>query len=149
MSRRRSTQLAAAALLIVLLAPFVARSRKAGIPPTAANETLIIITPQNEAIRYEFGRAFREHMARQGRRVEVDWRWPGGAAEIARTLASEYAASFERHRRQDLHRRWTGEIAAGFARPAPDGAVGEVADARRAFLASNVGAGVDLLFGGG
>jgi iron(III) transport system substrate-binding protein len=149
MSRRRSTQLAAAALLVVLLLPFAARSRRSGAPTAAAGETLIIITPQNEAIRYEFGRAFREHMARKGRRVEVDWRWPGGSAEITRTLASEYAASFERHWRHDLHRTWTAEIAAGFFRPVPDGATGDVAEARRAFLASDVGAGLDLLFGGG
>ena len=116
---------------------------------TAAHETLIVITANNEAIRYEFGRAFRAHMARKGRNVEIDWRSPGGAAEIARTLASEFAASFERHWREDLHRRWTAEIAAGFSQPAPDGATGDVADARRAFLASDVGAGVDVVFGGG
>jgi len=149
MSARLSTRLAGAALLLVLLVPFAARSRKPGTPATAARETLIVITPQNEAIRYEFARAFRAHMARQGRDVEVDWRSPGGAAEIARTLASEYAAGFERHWRQDLGRRWTGEIAVGFSRPLPDDAVGAVADARRAFLASDVGAGVDVLFGGG
>ena len=103
----------------------------------------------NEAIRYEFGRAFRAHMARKGRNVEIDWRSPGGAAEIARTLASEFAASFERHWRDDLHRRWTAEIAAGFSQPAPDCATGDVADARRAFLASDAGAGVDVVFGGG
>ena len=83
----------------------VAQARHAAA--TAAHETLIVITANNEAIRYEFGRAFRAHMARKGRNVEIDWRSPGGAAEIARTLASEYAASFERHWRDDLHRRWT------------------------------------------
>jgi ABC-type Fe3+ transport system substrate-binding protein len=88
-------------------------------------------------------------MARQGRDVAVDWRSPGGAAEIARTLASEYAASFEQHWRHDLHRQWTAEIAAGFSQPLPAGAPADVADARRAFLASNVGAGVDVVFGGG
>ena len=97
MNPRVSTRLAGVALVLVLLVPFAARSRKPGTPATAARETLIVITPQNEAIRYEFGRAFRAHMARKGRDVEVDWRSPGGAAEIARTLASEYAAGFERH----------------------------------------------------
>src|SRR5439155_21840911 len=109
----------------------------------AAHETLIVITANNESIRSEFTRAFRAHMARTGRNVDVDWRSPGGAAEIARTLASEFAASFERYWREDLHRRWTAEIAAGFSQPTPDGAHGnspEVADARRAFRASDVGA---------
>jgi iron(III) transport system substrate-binding protein len=147
--RQTSTRLALAALLAVLFLPFAARSRKAASPPSAAHETLIIITANNESIRYEFGRAFRAHMARKGRDVDIDWRSPGGATEIARTLASEYAASFERYWRDDLHRRWTSEIAAGFSRPHPDGATGEVVEARRAFLASNVGAGVDVIFGGG
>jgi len=149
MKRRPSARLALAALLAVLLLPFIARSRRPGPAPGAAHETLIVITADNESIKYEFGRAFRAHMARQGRDVEIDWRTPGGAAEIARALASEYTASFERHWREDLHRRWNGEIAAGFAQPAADGAPGEVAEARRAFLRSEVGAGVDVLFGGG
>jgi len=147
--RQTSTRLAFAALLVVLMLPFAARSRKTASPSSAAHETLIVITSNNESIRYEFGRAFREHMARKGRDVDVDWRSPGGAAEVARALASEYAASFERHWRDDLHRPWTAEIGAGFSRPHPDGATGEVVEARRAFLASNVGAGVDVLFGGG
>ncbi|HXU03999.1 MAG TPA: extracellular solute-binding protein [Polyangia bacterium] len=148
--RRSKTPLAVAGLLVVLLLPFVARSRKVATPrATGGHEKLIIITANNESIRYEFGRAFREHMARQGRDVDVDWRSPGGSAEIARTLASEFASSFERHWREDLHRRWTAEIAAGFSQPVPDGATGDVADARRAFLASSATAGVDIVFGGG
>ena len=147
--KRRSTRLALAALLAVLLLPFVARSRKTASPRDAAHESLIVITASNESIRDEFGRAFRAHMAGQGRNVDIDWRAPGGAAEIARILASEYAAGFERYWKDDLHRRWTGEIAAGFSQPAPAGATGDVADARQAFLASNVGAGIDILFGGG
>jgi ABC-type Fe3+ transport system substrate-binding protein len=148
--RNTSTRLALAALIVVLLVPFIARSRKTAAPrANAAHETLIVITANNESIRYEFGRAFHEHMARLGRNVDVDWRSPGGAAEIARTLASELASSFERYWREDLHRRWTAEIAAGFAQPTSDGAAGDVGEARRAFLASNVGAGVDVIFGGG
>jgi iron(III) transport system substrate-binding protein len=149
MRGRPSTHFAVAGLAVILLLPFVARSRRAATPGGAARERLIVVTANNESIRYEFTRAFRAHMAEQGRDVEVDWRSPGGAAEIARTLASEFASSFRRHWTEDLHRRWTGEIAAGFSQPQPDGAAGEVAEARRAFLASNVGAGVDVVFGGG
>jgi len=150
MKRLHASRVALAALFVVLLVPFVARPRKVA-PPNAAvvRERLIIITANNESIRYEFTRAFQAHMARRGRSVELDWRSPGGAAEIARTLASEFASSFERHWRQDLHRSWTAEIAAGFSQPVADGATGDVADARRAFLASNVSAGVDVVFGGG
>ena len=79
MNPRTSTWLSLAALVLVLLLPFVARSRKLAAPGAAAPETLIVITASNESIRYEFTRAFRAHMARKGRNVDVDWRSPGGA----------------------------------------------------------------------
>ena len=156
--------LAAVALVAVLALPFLARSARspatAGAPgPTSgarsAAETLVILTPHNEAIRSELGRAFRANMARRGRTVEIDWRSPGGTAEIGRYLSSQYSASFELYWTRRLGRRWSPEIAAGYARaaaPSPSSAQArdvEVDEARRAFLASPVGAGVDLLFGGG
>jgi ABC-type Fe3+ transport system substrate-binding protein len=142
---------AAAALVVVLALPFVARSTR--VRPTAprATETLVILSPHNESIRYEFGRAFRAHMARLGRDVEIDWRQPGGTAEISRYLSSEYTASFQRHWTAELGRAWSGAVAAGLERTTPlPAAGGDAGDqARRAFLASDVGCGVDLLFGGG
>jgi iron(III) transport system substrate-binding protein len=137
------------ALAVVLALPFVARRARPTPAPGSAAEVLVILTPHNESIRFEFERAFRDHMERQGRRVEIDWRWPGGTAEIGRYLASEYGASFERYWRTQLGRPWSAAMATGFARPAPDDATGEIAAARRAFLGSDVGCGVDLLFGGG
>jgi iron(III) transport system substrate-binding protein len=141
-----------AALIAVLVAPFAARSRRADAPKPGPAETLVILTPHNQAVRYEFGRAFREHMARSGRRVEIDWRTPGGTAEISRYLVGEYTASFQLAWTQEAGRAWSGEIASGFMRPAdPHGPAPSpaVAAARAAFLASDVGCGVDLLFGGG
>jgi len=145
----RRVLLPGAALLVVLVLPFVARSTR--VRPSAAAETLVILTPHNESIRYEFGRAFRAHMARLGRDVEIDWRWPGGTAEITRYLSSEYAASFHRHWTTGLGRPWSAAVAVGFARstPAPLAGGSDADEARRAFLASDVGCGVDLLFGGG
>jgi ABC-type Fe3+ transport system substrate-binding protein len=148
--------LPAAALALVLALPFVARSTRTR-PPAAssATETLVVLTPHNESIRYEFGRAFRAHMARLGRDVEIDWRWPGGTAEITRYLSSEYAASFQRYWTGELHRHWSPAVASGFSRatPGPKGATSgeaaEAAEARRVFLASDVGCGIDVMFGGG
>jgi ABC-type Fe3+ transport system substrate-binding protein len=83
------------ALGAVLLLPFVLRPKDNLIE--GGGERVIVITPHNEAIRHEFGRAFREHVkAQTGRSVYVDWRTPGGSSEIMRYLASEYAASGER-----------------------------------------------------
>jgi iron(III) transport system substrate-binding protein len=144
--------LAFVALALVVALPFVFRSAaRATSKSMRAPETLVILTPHNESIRYEFGRAFHAYMARLGRDVELDWRSPGGTGEIARYLASEYASSFERHWTHDLGRRWSSPVAAGLARTGPVPATGgdEGDEARRAFLASNVGSGVDLLFGGG
>jgi ABC-type Fe3+ transport system substrate-binding protein len=138
-----------AALVLVLAVPFVARKAQLRAPGAPAAERFIVLTPHNESIRFELGRAFRAHMARQGRTVEIDWRAPGGTAEITRYLAGEYAASFRRHWTKDLSRAWTSEVAGALARPPAPGSVGEGAEAWRAFLASNVGCGVDLLFGGG
>jgi iron(III) transport system substrate-binding protein len=141
----RRTLLAASALLVVLALPFVARSTRDRPAAGGAVETLVVLTPHNEAIRYEFERAFHAAMAAEGRDVEIDWRWPGGTAEITRTLSSEYAASFERHWTKDLGRPWSAAVASAFSRVG-DGAPDEP---RRAFLASDVGCGVDVLFGGG
>jgi iron(III) transport system substrate-binding protein len=172
--------LAAVALGAVLALPFLARSRVA-VPLAASDamaaETLVILTPHNEAIRSELGRAFRAYMAKLGRRVEVDWRSPGGSAEITRYLVSQYAASFEQHWTRELGRKWSAKIASAFAQPSAADATSasptpststsisaraapspsetsppaedEGVVARRAFLASHVSAGVDLLFGGG
>jgi iron(III) transport system substrate-binding protein len=153
---------AALVLLTVLSVPFLARSRRNSrsvpVPPSGASgavlETLVVLTPHNEAIRSEIEYGFRTYMAARGRRIEVDWRSPGGTAEIGRYLSSQYAAAFEQYWTRQLGRRWSPEIAAGFARPAASGPAAsgsgdEVDEARRAFLASQVSTGIDLLFGGG
>ena len=141
-------------LLAILALPFIAK-RSAGRDDThpsagTGGETLVIITPHNEAIRHEFTEAFSALMARQGRRVQIDWRSPGGGSEINRVLAAEYAASFERYWTGPLGRRWSGHARAFAAEPPPGAAPDpEAAEARRAFLDSSVGCGIDLLFGGG
>jgi len=162
--RRDGTWLAPLASLLALLAllalPFIAkrsatgraaRNGRAAVPAGTRAETLVIVTPHNEAIRHEFGEAFTAFMARQGRQVQLDWRSPGGGSEINRLLVAEYAASFQRYWTGTLGRRWSSQASAGFAADPPPGASpdGEAAQARRAFLDSNVGCGIDLLFGGG
>ena len=55
---------------------------------------VVIITPMNEVIRYEFARGFSEwHRRNFGRPANVDWRALGGTSEIMRYLASEYVAA--------------------------------------------------------
>jgi len=136
-----------AVLLVVLLLGPILLHERAGRSGEQADETLIIMTPHNEATRYEFARAFREaHFARTGRRVFVDWRTAGGTSEIARYVAAQYLGSFRDYWTRTLHREWTPECA-GF--DDPRAALGGSVAARKAFLGSNVGCGVDLFFGGG
>ena len=129
------------ALGIVLVLPFLLRPRENLLD--RAGEPLVIVTPHNEAIRYEFARGFRLHMReKEGRDVRIDWRTPGGTNEIARFVTSEYAAAFERFWDRS-GKPWTVDVAAAFSNPDDERL------ARRTFLASDVGIGIDLLFGGG
>jgi iron(III) transport system substrate-binding protein len=77
------------AFAVVLAGPLVLRPKN----KLSANAelTLVIISPNNEAIRYEFARAFDEYyFHKHGQHVYVDWRTPGGTSEIARYLDSEF-----------------------------------------------------------
>lgn len=138
------------ALLVVLALPFVLHTKSA---PTLAkaDDTLVIVTPHNEAIRYEFGQAFaRWYQARTGRTIAIDWRVLGGTSEIARFLDGEYITAFQNHWVNKLGKTWSAEVQAGSqnGRLAAD-APALAQEARAAFLASEVGCGIDLFFGGG
>ena len=141
--------LLALALLAVVALPFALRPKRPAL--AAADDTLVIITPHNEAIRYEFGRGFAEwYRGRTGRTVTVDWRVVGGTSDITRFLEAEYVAAFERYWTRQPGRAWSAEIQAGFtaATLAADAPAG-VREARAEFLASDVSCGIDLFFGGG
>jgi len=137
------------ALITIVALPFVLRPERESA--ARADDTLAIVTPHNEAIRYEFGRGFAEwYQARTGRTVAIDWRVIGGTSEIARFLDGEYVAAFENHWRNTLGKPWSAEIQAGFHNGRlPADAPAIVKEARAAFLASNVSCGIDLFFGGG
>ncbi len=140
-------------LAAVVALPFALRPRDNLL--AAADETLVIVSPHNEAIRTEFALGFREwYHAKTGRTARIDWRIPGGTSEIARYLAGEYQAPFENYWQSRLRRPWTAAVQRAFAdpkvQPGPDPAKDTEAEgARRAFLEADVGIGIDLFFGGG
>jgi ABC-type Fe3+ transport system substrate-binding protein len=81
-------------LVAIVLLPVLLRKKSATAAPDAADDRLVIITPHNESIRNEYGEAFaRWWKERSGRSVYVDWRTPGGTAEIRKVLDSGYAAA--------------------------------------------------------
>ena len=141
-------------LIIVALAAVIALPF--GLRPTRpaaehSDLTLVAITPHNEAIRTEFGLGFGQwYRQRTGKTVRLDWRVIGGTSDITRFLESEYIAAFRNYWTGRLGRPWSAEIQAGFANPnLPATAPEVVREARRRFLASEVGCGIDLFFGGG
>ena len=141
------------ALVAVVALPFLLRPKQATL--AKADDTLVIITPHNEAIRYEYTQGFRAWYQRKtGRTVAVDWRVIGGTSEINRFIDSEYTAAFQNYWTSKLHRAWSNEVLNAYANPRlnPDDSPGDDSPemaARRAFLASEVSCGLDLFFGGG
>ncbi|HEX3730670.1 MAG TPA: extracellular solute-binding protein, partial [Opitutaceae bacterium] len=136
-------------LAALVAAPFLLRPRQ--VAPGRADDTVVVVTPNNEAIRHEYELGFASwYRARTGRTIAVDWRVLGGTSEIARLLQGEYAASFRDYWEHRLNRRWSGAAEAGFQNPQlPAAAPEEARAARAAFLASEVGCGIDVFFGGG
>lgn len=139
-------------LAIIVALPFILRQR----PPQGnwkpGDPLLVIVSPHNEAIRYEFALAFSDwHQKKYGTPVKIDWRNIGGTAEISRYLASEYSAAAEAW--------WTGQGKAwpstasdDLTKTAPptDPKSADVwAAYRKTDIPSAISCGIDLFFGGG
>lgn len=138
------------ALVAVVALPFVLRPKKTA-GQGKADGTVVIITPHNEAIRQEYAHGFQEwYRARTGKTVKIDWRVIGGTSEIARFLESEYVSSFQNHWMRQLGKQWSIDVQAAFANNRlSKEASAEAQEARRTFMASDVGCGIDVFFGGG
>ncbi len=141
------------ALAVVIGLPFLLRPP--GEERREYDEVLVVVTPHNEPIRYEFARGFREwYEARTGRVAGIEWRIPGGTSEIARLVGSEYQAAFRSYWTRERGEPWSRRVLGAFDNPRvvpgddPSGDSPEEA-ARRAFLESDIGIGIDLFFGGG
>ena len=142
----------AAIFLFMLGLPFLLKQAAPDNAWQTGDLELVIISPNNEAIRFEFGLAFsRWHQERFGQPVKVDWRAIGGTSEIMRYLEGAYTAS--------LRAYWLNQ-----GKPWPTGgaqaisggnppAENSLAELYRAFRASDdpnaISAGIDLFFGGG
>ena len=137
------------ALIATVAVPFILRPRQ---PSSGqADDTLVLISPHNAAIRDAFTVGFRDwYRTRTGRTVFLDWRNIGGTSDIRRYLEGEYVASFRNLWTATPGHGWSAAVQSGFQ----DGRLGADApaaarEARAAFLASDVGCGIDLFFGGG
>ena len=136
------------ALVAVVALPFLFRPKHQAVVGKA-DETLVVITPHNEAIRYEYACGFRDwYLAKTGKIVAIDWRVIGGTSEINRFLESEYVSAFQNYWTKTLKREWSMSVQSAFQDPAlmpgknPDNDTVEMA-ARRAFLGSTISCGID------
>lgn len=142
------------ALVAVVALPFLLRPHRQATVQNA-DEVLVIISPHNEAARYEYGRGFSAwYRAKTGRTIAIDWRVIGGTSEITRFIESEYVSAFQNHWTKKLGRPWSMAVQAAFqdGRLVPDDSPGDDTPetaARRAFLDSNISCGLDVFFGGG
>jgi len=136
-------------LAVTVALPFLLRPRQPALAPT--DDTVVVITPHNEAIRSELGRGFRQwYLAQTGRTVSVDWRVIGGTSDITRFLESEYDAAFRNYWTVRLGKPWSAEVQAAFAGGEPGADASPTArEARARFLQSAVGCGIDVFCGGG
>ena len=68
----------------------------AAVTGTAAESRVLVISPHNEAIRWEFGQGFaRWYQARYGVPARVEWRDLGGSTDALRFVQSEFAKRSE------------------------------------------------------
>ena len=80
---------------LVIALPFLFRKAPQVDDWQPAGLELVVITPHNEAIRFEFGLAFsRWHQQHYGKPVKVDWRALGGTTEIMRCLEGSFIAAY-------------------------------------------------------
>jgi len=138
-----------AVLAALVIAPIILRP---SLPHRTAQVRLVIISPHDAQIREEFAHAFALYAAKTlNTSVDIDWRSVGGTGEITRYLDERFGESFA-----DAFPAQAAALAAihkpkAFADAAADapGVDPAVHAARSAFLGSDVGAGIDIWWGGG
>ena len=117
-------------------------------------DKLVIVTPNTEMIKYEFRNAFRKHYQKKyGKDVNVEYRNVGGTSDIVRYINDRFVGEF---RRYYLDKKpgedFDTEIEGAFRNyylDQPKALPGRALEARKLFLASDIGIDIDLFWGGG
>lgn len=138
-------------LLLIVALPFVFRQPPPQGDWKPGDPVIVIVTPHNEAIRYEFAQAFsRWHQHKYGKPVKIDWRNIGGTSEISRYLTGQYTDSTRAWWRNQ-GKNWPSQATEELTRPAPT--TPEVAEVHQAYRNTDqpdqITCGIDLFFGGG
>ena len=142
-------------LLAVLALPFLLRKDAGGVKTnTDEADTVVIISAHSGPMKHELEQGFRKYYREKyGRDVVVDWRAPGGTSDIVRYIADRFEAEFRHYWNSDKSNpEWNAHIASSYSNPKVDSDIHADAEAklaRRKFLESEVGIGIDLFAGGG
>ncbi|MDR3317570.1 MAG: extracellular solute-binding protein [Puniceicoccales bacterium] len=138
---------------LVVMIPFIFRKHQTTLIPHSPNDVIVIITAHNETLRSEYGRGFSEwYRKKTGKTVIIDWRHPGGGRDVARYVDSIFLSNFRVYWEKILKEPWTQEIRTIFSRLeniTENNATPKEWEVKQAFLDSNIGCDIDLLFGGG
>jgi ABC-type Fe3+ transport system substrate-binding protein len=138
-------------LATIIALPFVFRQTPVAGTWKDGDPVLVIISPHNDAIRFEFERGFTKwHQQKYGKPVKIDWRNVGGTSEISRYLTSQYA---------DAARSWLrakhpesvelAELMVGEKQPQAEPGKSLWAEFRKIDDANQMTVKADLFFGGG
>lgn len=85
-----------ALLAIVLGVPFVFKPSGHSDAASGNVERLVIVSPHNEQIRFEFESGFNRYRASAGKTpVDIDWRSSGGTSDLRKMVIAEYEAKAE------------------------------------------------------
>ena len=134
-------------LLGILLAlPFYFRHNEDVEAVSSDADTLVIISAHNKSVRDEYERGFRKYYREKyGKDVFLDFRSPGGTADIVRYINDRFRTEF-RFAYPGLpgSGKWQDEYADIFSDPSA-----AAHPVRQMFLRSDVGIGIDIFAGGG
>jgi len=139
----------------VLALPFLLRTKDNQIATGLKNpDVVVVISAHSEPMKHEFEVGFQKYYREKfNRDVVIDWRSPGGTSDIVRYISDRYEAEFRFEWEADSSNPpWNNNIAAAYKNPNTlndPNADEEAKRARRKFLESKVGIGIDIFAGGG
>ena len=140
---------ASAVFLLLLIIPFVLKPAAENADNAPAEDTLVIVTPHVETIKSEFAHAFKEYYFKKyNRSVNFDYRNIGGTSDIIRYISDRFESEFRRYY-ESKGGQWNPVVQGDFTRDQTPDAPLEARNARKMFLESDIGIGIDLFFGGG
>jgi ABC-type Fe3+ transport system substrate-binding protein len=138
-------------LAVIIALPFIFRQPPPQGDWREGDPVIVIVSPHNEAIRYEYAQAFsRWHKQKYGKPVKIDWRNIGGTSEISRYLTGQYTdntRAWWRNQGKD----WPSQATEDLTKATP--ATPAVAEVHKTYRETDspdaITSGIDLFFGGG